>query len=54
MNKIKVVRWQGRVNPVYEELGEIEIFETKIGWYSEEEELCIDIDDILEWVKYRT
>ena len=48
--KIKIVKWQGSHSPIWEEIGEIEAFEKEIGWNAEEEELCIDIEDLMNWV----
>lgn len=48
-----MVEWQGSVDPIYKEVGELDVFTTEIGRNSEEGELCIDIDDLIEWFKYR-
>lgn len=53
IKKIKVVEWQGSISPVYEEVGELQGFMTDIGYNSDAQELCIDIEDLLEWIRYR-
>lgn len=53
MTKIKIVKWQGSHSPIYEEIGEIEAVEREIGWNADKEELCIDIDDLMDWVNRR-
>ena len=49
-NKIKIVKYGGRFDPVYEEIGELEAMEIPIGRFSEKEELCIDVDDLMDWI----
>ncbi len=53
LNTIQVVEWQGSHNPIWEEVGEIKIIKVGVGYNSDEEELCIDIEDLLNWIKYR-
>lgn len=50
MAKIKIVKYGGRLDPVYEEIGEIEVMKEPIGRFSDEDELCIDVDDLMAWV----
>lgn len=51
--KIKIVEWQGKISPIWKEIGEIDAFECEIGWNAESEELSIDINDLLDCIKYR-
>lgn len=51
---IKIVEYQGRIDPFYKEVGEIKLSKVPIGRFNEEEELCIDIEDLLDWIEYRT
>lgn len=53
LNTIKIVEWQGSHNPIYEEVGKVKAFKTKVGFNAETKELCIDIEDLLNWIKYR-
>lgn len=50
MYKIKIIKWQGSYSPVYEEIGEINAGMYEIGWNADKEELCIDIDDLMDWI----
>lgn len=53
IEKIKVVEYQ-RPACIYREVGEIEVFRSdNVEGCFDEGVLCIDIDDLLEWVKYR-
>ncbi|MDD2410018.1 MAG: hypothetical protein PHD03_04815 [Bacilli bacterium] len=52
-DKIKIVKYGGRLNPIYEEIGEIELMKITIRSFSEneeDEEFCIDINDLMDWV----
>jgi hypothetical protein len=50
MNKIKIVRYNGSLDPIYEEVGEIEIKKELIGRFANEEEFCIDINDLIDFM----
>lgn len=50
--KIKIVKWRGRLDPSYEEFGEIETKMLTIN-NDEEESLCIEIEDLLEALNLR-
>jgi len=50
INKIKIVKYGGRLDPIYEEIGELEAMEILIGRFSDKEELCIDVDDLMNWI----
>jgi len=52
MDKIKIVKYEGRLNPIYKEIGEIELLKIQIG-NSDKEELCIDIEDIKNLMESR-
>lgn len=47
---VKVVQWQGSINPVYEEIGELELKELIVG-NNESEELCIELEDLLKFLR---
>jgi len=50
VDKIKIVKYGGRLNPSYKEIGEIDLIKFQAGEISENEEICIDIDDLMVWI----
>lgn len=49
---IKVVQWQDRTNPIYKEIGELELKELIVG-NNDSEELYIELEDLLKFLKLR-
>lgn len=53
MDKIKIVKYGGEIDPIYEEIGEIPLSYETIGRFNDKKEICIDIRDLIDFINRR-